>query len=490
CCSPRLLQQQRQQEDVFPPTTLQELLQVRRMAGQPAHPPGSRPRRAWEAESWRLPAACCLLGLLTASSRVLSVKGAGTVAFEIGRRIDSDAEDVVVVFAADLDDDGDLDLLVGTYFEDWVRWYENEDGKGTFSEAMDVASGYGGAASIDVGDLDGDGSPDVVVAFQTTFQLTWFSNLDGLGEFSVGTDIDTYEDGDQSRSVKVADLDGDGDLDVIMASKLGDRVTWYENTDGEGTFALGHNISTTTNGAITLALADLDGDDDLDIVSASVFSGLAWYENSNGSGAFSLGVSLESADDPAGGKDVVTADIDGDGDIDIIAASFDGNHTAGSFPDGRILWLENDGSGSFAEGKDIGLLESARNVVAVDLDNDGDIDLVACDGVGGSIVWYENTDGTGNFSEAIDITTDVGVHSLIAVDLDSDGDIDIATANRDDGHVTWYENLLIEIDDGDGGGDATGTTATTSPTPAVAPSPDDVTSETRAKTREVGRGRR
>ncbi|CAM9576644.1 unnamed protein product, partial [Ectocarpus sp. 12 AP-2014] len=412
------------------------------------------------AAGWRLPAACCLMGLLTASSRFLPVEGAGTVAFKNGWEIDSEAEDVVVVFAADLDGDGDLDLLAASYWEDWVVWYKNEDGKGAFSEAMDVASDYGGASSIDVGDLDGDGSPDVVVAFQTSFQLTWFSNLDGLGEFSVGTDIDTYEDGDHARCVKVADLDGDGDLDVIMASKLGDRVTWYENTDGEATFALGVNISTTADGAITLAVADLDGDDDLGVVSASVFSGLAWYENSNG--VFSLGVSLEPAD-PAGGKDVVTADIDGDGDIDIISASFDGNQTAGSFPDGRILWLENDGSGSFSEGRDSGLLDSARNVVAVDLDNDGDVDLVACDGVGGSIVWYENTDGTGNFSEVI-ITTDVGVHSLIAVDLDGDGDFDIATANRDDGHVTWYENLLIEIEDDDGGSDATGTTAPTDAT--------------------------
>ncbi|CAM9829613.1 unnamed protein product, partial [Ectocarpus fasciculatus] len=219
-----------------------------------------------------------------------------------------------------------------------------------------------------------------------------------------------------------------------------DRVTWSENTDGEGTFSDGFDISTDADGAIALALADLDGDDDLDVVSASVYSGLAWYDNSDGSGAFSLDVSLEPADDPAGGKDVVAADIDGDGDIDIISASFDGAHTDGNFPDGRIIWFENDGSGRFAEGRDIGLLDSARSVVAVDLDNDGDVDLVACDSVGGHIVWYENTDGAGNFSEAIDIAVDIGVHSLIAVDLDGDGDFDLATANRDSGRVVWYEN--------------------------------------------------
>ncbi|CAM9748601.1 unnamed protein product, partial [Ectocarpus fasciculatus] len=419
--------------------------------------------------------------------------GAGTVAFlENGRPIDSIAGDAVVVFAADLDSDGDLDLLVGSYSNDWVRWYENEDGNGTFAEAEDVTSDYGGAASIDVGDLNGDGSPDVVVAFQTTFQLTWFSNVDGLGGYSVGTDIDAYNDGDEARYVKVADLDGDGDLDVIMASKHGDRVTWYENTDGEGTFSDGFDISTDADGAFTLAVADLDGDDDLDVVSASAFSGLDWYENSDGGGNFSLGVSLEPADDPAGGKDVVTADIDGDGDIDIISASFDGTHTNADFFLGRIVWFENDGNGSFAEGRDVGLLDSARTVVAVDLDNDGDVDLVACDNVVGHIVWYENTDGTGNFSNGTDIAIDAGVNSLIAVDLDGDGDFDLVTANRDSDSVVWYENLLIDTpdddDDDDGGSDARGMPATPAPTAAVTPSPTDVTSETRTNTREPGGG--
>lgn len=72
-----------------------------------------------------------------------------------------------------------------------------------------------------------------------------------------------------------------------------DRVTWYSNDDGQGTFAIGLDLSTSSNGAYALALADLDGDDDLDVVSASVWDGLAWYENSDGNGVFSLGISLE-----------------------------------------------------------------------------------------------------------------------------------------------------------------------------------------------------
>lgn len=80
-----------------------------------------------------------------------------------------------------------------------------------------------------------------------------------------------------------------------------DRVTWYENTDGEGTFALGLDLSTTADGAQALAIADIDGDQDLDVVSASLSaSGVQWFENTNSKGAFSLANSLEPAN-PANG---------------------------------------------------------------------------------------------------------------------------------------------------------------------------------------------
>lgn len=84
-----------------------------------------------------------------------------------------------------------------------------------------------------------------------------------------------------------------------------------------------------------------------------------------------------------------------------------------SYYDGRIVWYENtDGLGTFASGEDVDVLGGVETVVAVDLDNDGDVDLVACDEDGGRIVWYENTDGRANFSSAIDIALDVGVKQV------------------------------------------------------------------------------
>lgn len=71
-------------------------------------------------------------------------------------------------------------------------------------------------SSVAIGDLNGDGFPDVVVGFAETNQVTWFRNSDGLGDFAVGSDVAT--NAELARKVIVADLDGDGDLDIVSAS--------------------------------------------------------------------------------------------------------------------------------------------------------------------------------------------------------------------------------------------------------------------------------
>lgn len=78
-------------------------------------------------------------------------------------------------------------------------------------------------SSVAVGDLDGDGSLDVVVAFAETDEIAWFRNSDGLGDFAVGADVAANVD--LARRAIVADIDGDGDLDVVSAS-------WADGTFG------------------------------------------------------------------------------------------------------------------------------------------------------------------------------------------------------------------------------------------------------------------
>ena len=133
------------------------------------------------------------------------------------------------------------------------------------------------------------------------------------------------------RFVVVVELDGDGDMDVLSASLFDAKIAWYEN-DGSQSFTA-HNI--TTNGARSVFAIDLDGDGDIDVLSASRNDDkIAWHEN-NGSQSFSSHTITSNAqgERSIGIKNAVYAvDLDGDGDIDVLSAS------AG---DDKIAWYEN-----------------------------------------------------------------------------------------------------------------------------------------------------
>ena len=90
------------------------------------------------------------------------------------------------------------------------------------------------------------------------------------------------------EGVFTADLDGDGDLDLISASRTDDKIAWYENLDGAGTYSNQRILSTDADEAVAVHAGDIDGDGDMDIVSASFEDDkIAWYENTNGQGNFS-----------------------------------------------------------------------------------------------------------------------------------------------------------------------------------------------------------
>ena len=118
--------------------------------------------------------------------------------------------------------------------------------------------------------------------------------------------------------ISTADVDNDGDLDVLSASRVADKIAWHEN-DGNGGF-LEHVIATGVDGPRSVAAIDMDGDGDIDLVASSFEQGsttsVSWYEN-NGSQYFSERVISTSISGP---EAIYPADIDGDGDIDVVAA--------------------------------------------------------------------------------------------------------------------------------------------------------------------------
>ena len=138
-------------------------------------------------------------------------------------------------------------------------------------ETITVGSGFEGALNVRTADLDGDGDIDIVGAAETSDQFAWWENTGAgwtyhfLGEMYWATGLDT------------GDMDGDGDIDICGSPATVDNVCWFEN-DGVGNFTL-HEL-TTYGGARHVVAGDFDGDGDLDMaVCWESGNEVAWLEN-------------------------------------------------------------------------------------------------------------------------------------------------------------------------------------------------------------------
>ena len=259
-------------------------------------------------------------------------------------------------------------------------------------------------------DTDGDGVGDVCDPTPTV--------LSGASFADAGQDLGFGN----SLEVAVGDLDGDGDLDVVFATEGGPNTVWFSN--GAGVFA----DSTQTLGnawSLAVALGDLDGDGDLDAVFAndSAEPSTVWFND--GTGAFTdsgqvLGYSRTT--------DVAVADVDGDGDLDLAFANLGV---------ANAVWL-NDGSGVFSDsGQSLGS-GPTKGVSFADLDGDRDPDLVFSNDGADDTVWFN--DGNGAFSDSGQALGIGRTHGSVLRDLDGDGDVDIAFAGDNEGDTIWFND--------------------------------------------------
>jgi len=187
--------------------------------------------------------------------------------------------------------------------------------------------------------------------------------------------------------IVAADMDGDNDVDVISSRRPG--AEYYENTNGVGDFATSILVSGLTNRINDIAAADLDSDEDSDVIVASQ-NGMVWAENVDGQGSFSPGSRIALTQSS---QFVVPADIDGDGDIDLVTQKM---HSITGIE--ALGWHENQtGLGGFGLQNVISPPDYS-SITPADIDNDGDIDLVTDE-----ISWFENTNGWGEFSAPIPV---------------------------------------------------------------------------------------
>lgn len=335
------------------------------------------------------------------------------------------------VHAADVDGDGDTDLL--SIAERDLYWHENNGASPpVFTNHLIDDQQIDGGRWVAAGDLDQDGDLDVVAASKRINQISWYENLGGSPP-AFATHIVTQE-AKGARAVLVADVDRDGDLDLYSASDTDDSIAWYENSGGRPPSFARHVISEHADYARSAYAGDLDGDGDIDFMSASQLDNkVAWYENRGGS---PLQFFERAPDTGASGVQHIHGDdIDGDGDLDMVTALE---------LDNSIRWYENIGGSppTFPMHFVSRAAPAVHAVYTGDADQDGDIDIFAAIEGSNTIAWYENNgERTPSFTEHIVAQNTLVAHGIYAADVDGDGDLDIISASRDDGKVAWYENL-------------------------------------------------
>lgn len=335
-------------------------------------------------------------------------------------------KDPRAIVAGDLNNDNLIDLV-----------FTSETTGEIYSLLQSSSSGFtlrlvadDGAKGIDIflADIDGDGSNDVLAADSNTNLISWYKN-DGNGE-SFTVDFSQQFSLNNAKAVHAADIDIDGDIDIIGA---GSSVSLFIN-DGAQSFS--ETILKGDGGTYhSISIVDVNGDDELDIVAGSSNSTpLIWFEN-DGSESFtedSITTTMTSS------NSMVPIDIDGDTDIDLIATASNGE---------TVAWFENDGDGHFTQTTLV--MDTGHEFAQVaDMDNDGDIDIIT-EQSDSTLIWFQN-DGDVNFSETI-IASIKNLNSILIADSDNDGRADIVTAQYFSDVVNRYGNAaLLEINIAEG----------------------------------------
>mgnify|MGYP003672070191 CR=1 FL=1 len=279
----------------------------------------------------------------------------------------------------DVDGDGDLDLVVGN--GDYGAGSQNRlylnNGNGVFTDvtASHMPIAIDSTDSVALGDVDGDGDQDLVVG-------NWGQNrlyLNSGGTFSDATATNLPIDTDYTDSVALGDVDGDGDLDLVLAASFDYYYTYGQNrlylNDGSGSFSdvTASHMPVDSDYTTTVALGDVDSDGDLDLVCGNSYDHQDRLYLNDGAGGYT---DVSATAMPALGfptSSLALGDVDGDGDLDIMTATE-------AFQTPICNWdrlLINDGSGGFTWTARLPPIHRCSTAVALgDVDGDGDLDAV------------------------------------------------------------------------------------------------------------------
>jgi len=298
---------------------------------------------------------------------------------------------------ADVDGDGKPDIIVSDNNNSIVSVYRNTCTPGNissnlFATRVDFATGNL-PQGVEVRDIDGDGRPDILVANTGDGTVSILRNTGTVGSLTTNSfapriDIIT---GSGCDSVVVGDLDGDGKPDVVTANSGSGTLTLLHNTSSPGSISFDPKADIAVmSGLVQMAIGDLDGDGKPDLAVTSYLpSTLSVLRNISTVGSLTTNSFAPRVDYPLGGRghSPIMADLNGDGKPDLAVVTelssllsiFQNNSTPGSFT-----------NSSLAPRVDFATGWNAWGVAAGDLDGDGRPDIIFCNSYDNTISIYQN----------------------------------------------------------------------------------------------------
>jgi hypothetical protein len=327
------------------------------------------------------------------------------------------------VAIGDLNGDGRPELATanGRYETDTVSVLANR-GDGTFRRKRDYATGLG-PVSVAIGDLNGDGKPELASANIGERSVSVFLNQ-GDGTFRAKRD---YPTGNGPFSLAIGDLDGDGKLDLATVSGNGggEGIVSVLLNKGDGSFRANVDYATGLF-SIAIAIGDLNGDGKPELAVTNADADTVSVLPNRGDGTFQAHLDYATGLDPGS---IAIGDLNGDGKPELATAN-----GAGS-----VSVLANRGDGTFQAHLDYAAGPSPVSLAIGDLNGDGTPELATANAGVNSVSVLPNR-GDGSFEVKRDYATARRPLSVAIGDLNGDGQPDLATANEDANSVSVLAN--------------------------------------------------
>jgi hypothetical protein len=353
----------------------------------------------------------------------------------------------------DLDGDGDQDFLAANGANGQIVWFESDGNiNPAFPLVHEIDNSIDNALHASAADIDGDGDLDVIASVDSTSgQIVWYRNDGGLpAQFSpvfLGQ-LSSGDIGARVNAARAGDIDGDGDTDIAVSFYVNQlqnqgHVVWFESNGAVNPTFVSNPLNSATGtleNVLDLQLADLDGNGALDIAAVSETPGMLggrnrvvwWSNNGNANPVFQFQSIDTNLLDPVS---LTIADLGGNPAPDLAVAA------AGS---GVVATFINSGTPApiFTNVGAV-TLGDPRCVTSADIDSDGDQDLVVALGIGLDAVVLES-DGNfvPGFAQRFLGVSPAFCDAVAAGDVDSNGMLDVATVFPGVGRLDWFSQAI------------------------------------------------